>query len=110
MATESTTQMALVASPVFLARVQYLLAQEARTVLAETGVGATHAKRATYAAGVLINASFTLVAAVAIVGGINLIGTVTGAGLTADSSATDGVILSQIATFWNALAGVDTGS
>lgn len=108
---ESATQMTLVASPVFTTRVQYLMTQQARTVLAETGVGAMHSCRAAYATTVTRNAPATAAtASVMIVGGTNLIGTVTGSGATADSTATDAAILSQIATFWTALAGCDTGS
>lgn len=111
MSNPSTDQMALAISPVFLARIAYLSAQQARVVLAETGIGGTHAKRALYAATVLANLpSFAPVIAVTIVGGINVIGTAIGTGLAADSSASDAAILSQIATFWNALAGIDTGS
>ena len=108
---QSTDQMVLVASPVFLTRVQYLLGQQARVVLAETGVGTTHAKRAAYAALVIPGvSSYAPQVAVVLTGGVNLIGTVTGTGLTADSSASDAAIISQIATFWNQLAGIDSGT
>ncbi len=111
MSNQSTDQMVLASSPIFLARVEYLAAQQARVVLSEAGIGSTHAKRAAYAATLLANlGSFAPVIAITLVGGVNVIGTVTGAGLTADSSATDAALLSQIATFWNALAGIDTGS
>ena len=108
---QSTQQMVLIASPQFLARIQYLADQEARVVLTETGIGITHACRARYAASIVFNpAWYVPTVAVMIVGGINLIGTVTGTGLTADSTASDAAILSQIATFWAALSGCDTGS
>ena len=108
---ESTTQMTLVASPVFTTRLQYLMVQQARTVLAETGVGATHACRARFANGVVMDPARTAsIGAVMIVGGVNLIGTVTGSGATADSTASDAAILSQIATFWTGLSGCDTGN
>ena len=108
---ESTTQMTLVASPVFTTRLQYLMVQQARTVLAETGVGLTHACRARYANGVVMDPARTAsIGAVMIVGGVNLIGTVTGSGATADSTASDAAILSQIATFWTGLSGCDTGN
>lgn len=111
MSNQSTDQMVLASSPVFLARIAYLAAQQARVVLSEAGIGGTHAKRAIYAGLVIANiTSFAAVIAVTIVGGVNVIGTLTGTGLTADSSATDAALLSQIATFWNALAGIDTGS
>lgn len=110
---QSTDQMVLVGSALFLNRIQYLSVTQARVVLAETGVGGTHATRAHYARQVISNpASYAAVVAVMVVGGVNLLppATITGSGATADSSATDAAILSQIATFWNALAGVDTGS
>lgn len=108
---QSTDQMVLVGSPVFLNRIQYLVMTEARVVLEETGVGAMHDARAAYAKAVIpAIAYYAPTIAVMVCGGVNLLGTVTGSGLTADSSATDAAILSQIATFWNALAGIDTGS
>ncbi len=111
MSNQSTDQMVLASSPIFLARIAYLAAQQARVVLSEAGIGSTHAKRAAYAALIMANTtSFAPVIAITLVGGVNVIGTVTGSGLTADSSATDAALLSQIATFWNALAGIDTGS
>lgn len=109
---ESTTQMQLVGSPIFLSRMQYLLAQQARVVLAETGVGATHAARARYAQRVVSQcAAEASNASVLVVGGTNLIGAaITGTPPNVDSAATDASVLSQIATFWNPLAGIDTGS
>lgn len=109
---ESTTQMVLVGSGLFLNRIQYLSVQQSRVVLAETGVGATHPTRAHFARQVVANpASYASVIAVMVVGGPNLINeTITGSGATADSTATDAEILAQIATYWNPLAGVDAGS
>lgn len=108
----SVNQMKLAVDVDFLARLQYNMVTQARVVLAETGVGSTHAKRALYAANVINSPeSFSRVAAVMLVGGVNLIGTVTidGTG-KATSSVTDAALLSQIATYWNALAGIDSGS
>lgn len=109
---ESLDQMKLVHSSKFLDRVQYLVAQKARDVLGETGIGSTHATRAAYARLVLPNiSSFAAVIAVVLVGGVNLIGTVVDDGVNpVDSSATDAAIFSQIGTFWNALSGVDSGN
>lgn len=109
---QSTDQMALVASPVFTARMQYLMVQQASVVLSETGVGTTHAARARYAASVVLApASFASVAAVMVVGGINLTSAaITGVAPNVDSAATDAQVLSQIATFWSKLAGIDTGN
>jgi hypothetical protein len=108
---ESTDQMVLVSSPLFLNRMQYLMDMQARTVLAEALNVAHHTRRAEYASDVVSNPAVkSSTAAVMVVGGVNLIGTVTGSGPTADSSASDASILSQIATFWNAMAGIATGS
>lgn len=106
---ESTTQMALVHSTRFLDRLQYLMMQQARTVLAESNGTASHAARVLYAQQ-FIGAPSTLTAAAAIMltGGTNLIGTVIDVAGTPDSNATDGAILSQVATYWNALAKVAT--
>lgn len=109
---ESTTQMQLVASALFLNRMQYLLVQQALVVLSEALATAHHAARARYA-GVIVSqpASQAAIAAVMVVGGVNLTSeAITGSGATADTTATDAEMLSQIATFWNALAGIDTGA
>lgn len=47
-------------------------------------------------------------AAYTIVGGVNLIGTVELTDNGVETTAADAAIFSQIATFWNALAGVDS--
>lgn len=111
----SSLQMKLATDAGFLQRVQYLLAQQARVVLTETGIGGTHAARATYAKSVLAApAGQATVAAVVIVGGTNLLSpnatTTVNANGTVTTDATDAAILSQIATFWNQLAGIDSGS
>lgn len=110
-AIESTDQMQLVGSPAFLSRIQYLLAQQARVVKAEALNTACHVSRSNYATAVLNNpAGIAPSAAVIIVGGINLIGTVTGTAPNATSSASDAAILSQVSTFWSHLSGCDTGT
>lgn len=112
----STTQMQLVNSAQFTNRLQYLMAQQATVVLAEPkNTSPTCAsQRVGYAQKLVTPGSLTTfvsTGAVVIVGGINLTSAaVTGSGQTADSAATDAQILSQIATFWNALAGCPTGS
>lgn len=108
----STDQMALVSSSVFTARMQYLLVQQARVVLAETGVGGTHAARALYArTAIQFPPEYASKASVMVVGGINLTSkAITGVAPNVDSAATDAEILSQIATFWNQLAGIDSGN
>ena len=108
---ESVLQMTLSRDAIFLQRLQYILLMEARTVKAEPLTTPYHAQRSSYATSVLNNATMAAQqAAGTIVGGPNLIGTVdiTDNGVT--TSATDGAILSQVATYWNVLAGVDTGA
>lgn len=105
---ESYTQMWLARDPAFLNRLQYLLVQQARVVQDEPSGTPGHAQRRTYATSVMNNpVSAALQAATAIVGGVNLIGTVTIADNGPTTSATDPAILSQIATFWNNLSGAD---
>jgi hypothetical protein len=112
LAQTSVNQMKLAVDVDFLQRLQYNLVTQARVVLSETGIGSTHAKRAAYAANVINSPeNFARVAAVMIVGGVNLTSTVTVDGTgKATSSVTDAALLSQIATYWNALAGIDSGS
>jgi hypothetical protein len=110
----ATVQMQLVNSPVFTNRIQFLLTQQAVTVMSEpiaTG-GACHGARLNYAGRVISNpAAMTPVASVVIVTGTNLTSVaVTGSGVTADSAATDAAIASQISTFWNALSNCGTGT
>jgi hypothetical protein len=112
----STRQMALtrdVAPGGFMERFQVLLARVATTVLGEQGSTPYHPGRAQYAQTVNRN---PVQAATAggpiIVMGINIINTTTydEATLTATCTATDPELESQITTFWNALAGLDTPS
>ncbi len=113
MATTSVTQMALTKSSTFLGRLQYLLASQAGVVLVETGVGTTHAQRAAFAKLCVSNPPAAAIAASTyIAGSTNVVGTVvTNADPNlVDSSATDAAILSQVATSWNILAGIDTGN
>ena len=106
---ESTLQMSLAKDPAFLNRLNYLMLQVARGVKEEPGTTPFHYKRTVYASSVLNNSAMMVAqAASTIVGGINLLGTVelTDNGVT--TSATDGAIFSQVSTFWNSLAGVDS--
>jgi hypothetical protein len=111
---ESSTQMKLAKDAAFLERVQYLMVQAARVVLAEPLNTACHTQRAAYARGVKDNpAQWAVHASVMLVGGVNLIGTVTvnaGPPETVSTTVTDAALFSQINTFWSALAGCDTGS
>lgn len=108
----STTQMHLFGSPGFVARVQYLAMTHAIVVKGEALNTVCHVKRSAYADQVLqslYGVQPSLI--IAVVGGINLTSAmVTGTAPNATSAATDAAIFSQIATFWNALSGCDTGS
>jgi len=108
---ESVLQMQLSQDRIFLQRLQYLMLQQARTVKAEPQTTPFHAQRTQYATNVLSNSMMaTQQAAGTVVGGPNLIGTVdiTDNGIV--TTATDAAILSQVATYWDTLAGVDTGA
>lgn len=124
---ESTTQMKLAKQSFFLERVQYLAVQQARTVLGEALNTACHSKRADLARNTInFPAEYATKMAVTLVGGVNLIGTVTITPAVADdpatlsvneatpesvtTSVTDGALLSQIATFWSHMSGCETGS
>lgn len=105
---ESTLQMSLAKDPAFLNRLNYLMLQMARGVKEEPGSTPYHYKRSLYASNVLNNSAMMVSqAAYTIVGGINLIGTVDITDNGVETSATDAAIFSQVATFWNTLAGVD---
>ena len=109
---ESSTQMRLAKDADFLERVAYNMVKTAKDVKAEALNTSCHQQRSTYANNVINSPdAFARVAAVMIVGGVNLIGTVTidGQG-KATSTVTDGALFSQINTFWSALSGCDTGS
>lgn len=106
---ESSLQMMLAKDPAFLNRLNYLMLQTARGVKEEAGDTPYHFKRTTYASQVLNNSAMMVAqAAYLIVGGVNLIGTVELSDNGVVTSANDAAIFSQIATFWNALSGVDS--
>jgi hypothetical protein len=95
----------------FIARVAIVLCDEATTVLAETGVGETHAARAAYANRVIQSPSFVAVqAAPFLAQTTNVIGTITMEDTGVVTSVTDAALLAQIASSWNTLAGIDTGN
>jgi hypothetical protein len=106
---ESTLQMMLAKDPAFLNRLNYLMLQTARGVKEEPVDTPYHHKRTMYASQVL-NMSNMMVqqAAFTIVGGVNLLGTVDLTDNGVETTAADAAIFSQIATFWNVLAGVDS--
>lgn len=117
----STSQMQLVNSATFTNRLQYLMAQQASTVLTEAQSDAVnadtfarytagcHTLRVSFATNVLQSpASWASVSAVLISGanfaGGVIVGTVTGTGATADSSANDTALAKAITDSWNTLA------
>jgi hypothetical protein len=108
----ANVQMQLVNSSLFVGRIEYLLTQFAVTTMAEPVATVCHVSRIAYAQTVINNpANLASSAVVVIVSGVNLTSVaVTGAGLTADSAATDAAIASQISTYWNALSKCPTGS
>src|SRR5438093_173414 len=105
----STQQMALVHSPQFLDRFAYNLMVQAMVIIVESSGIANHVLRAAFAEKVIANAPYQATNnAVMIASSTNLLGTVIGTGVTADSSASDAAILSQVNTNWNAISGVTT--
>lgn len=109
MATTPKSQIALAHDPVFLNRLQYLICQQAITVKNEASTTTGHAARAAFAGQVLADpAAKAVTMAVTICGGINLVAATTAIDFdrVVTTDATDAVILSQIATFWDAFAGV----
>ena len=113
---QSNLQMLLAHDATFLDRVQYLMTQNALTILAEVNTTPSHALRTQLARQVLTNPGQAAInAAPAIVGSVNLVAantTITPATETTpqivSTDATDAAILSQVFTIWNALAGVST--
>lgn len=111
MMTEAFLQMQLAQDRDFLTRLQYLMVQQARVVKGEPSSTPHHTERSDYATSVINSPqSATPQAAVMLVGGPNLIGTVTLEDTGPVTSASDAAILSQIATYWSALSGVDEGA
>ena len=80
-------------------------------VLAETGVGATHAARANYALLVLRDPMrMAQAAAVYFAQSTNVRGTITMEDEGPVTSVTDAALASQISTSWNIIAGIDAGN
>ncbi len=106
---DSTLQMMLARDSIFLNRLNYLMLQHARVVKEEDAETPHHRKRTAYATQVLSSSGAMVAqAAYSIVGGVNLIGTVELADSGVVTTADDAAIYSQVATFWNVLAGVDS--
>lgn len=108
---ESVLQMSLARDPIFLQRLQYSMLQEARSVKAEALTTPYHDQRSRYATSVINNPAMAAQqAAATVVGGPNLVGTVDITDNGVVTTASDPAILSQVATYWNVLAGADTGA
>jgi hypothetical protein len=108
---DSRSEYLLAQSPAFQSRCAMTMCDVATTVLNETGVGDTHAKRAQYANLVLSNPNAMAAgAAMTIAQSANVKGTIAITDDGATSSVTDAALLSQISSLWNVLAGVDMGS
>lgn len=106
----SNTYMPLVSSPTFTNRVQYILAQEAPVIEAESGATTCHLARAALAVKVSQNpASYAPVFAVFLATNINVTtaGALTGtvAAGTLDSPVTDAALLAAIASIWPSISG-----
>ncbi len=105
------TQMQLAHDSSFLNRVQYLMTQNALTILSEVNTTPNHNLRIQLAHQVLNNPGQAASnASVAIVGSVNLVAanTTINADGSVTTDATDAAILAQIFTLWSALAGVST--
>lgn len=117
----STAQMALVKSDQFTSRLQYLGVQISKEVLEEAASAsvngaipaytvACHALRANFARQFILNApALASLTSIGIAGanfaGAVIVGTVTGAGSTADSSASDTAISQAYRILWNTFSG-----
>jgi len=111
---QSVAQMALtrdITPGGFMERVQTLLAVVAGSVLRESSTTPYHNARASYAQKVIaIPPQYATAAGPILVMGVNITTHTTydEATKTSTCDATDTEIQSQIQTFWNALAGIDT--
>lgn len=95
----------------FIARVAEILCDEATTVLNEQGVGVTHEARAAYARRVIAGPpTAAQQAAPFLAQTTNVVGTITFEDNGIQTSVTDPALLSQIASSWNVLSGIDTGN
>jgi hypothetical protein len=106
---DARMQMALAHDPQFLNRVQFNLCVVALQIVNEPAGTTAHAQRRTYAAAVLGEPARAAVpAAVALVGAVNLMSETTSINpdLSVTTTASDAAIQSQLASLWNAFAGV----
>ncbi len=109
----SNIYMPLVQSLQFLNRVQYILAQEAPVIMAESGAITCHTKRAALAVSVAQNpAGYAAIFGVHLATNINVTsaGALTGTSTagTLDSPITDAAMLAAVASIWPTVAGCVT--
>ena len=99
------------ADPTFISRCASTLLGEASTVLAEQGVGETHAARALYAQRVIGNPQLAAQqAAPFLAQSTNVSQTITMEDVGVVTSVTDAALLSQVGASWNDLSGISTGN
>jgi hypothetical protein len=104
-------QFLLSQQPEFQSRLAIALSVVALQVVSETGVGATHIQRANYAGTVLRNPqSAAQAAALVLAQSTNVRNTITMEDEGPRTSVTDAALENQVATLWNALAGIDMGN
>jgi len=95
----------------FIGRVASTLCIQATAVLSEQGVGPTHAQRAIYANRVIQSPTAAAAqAAPYLAQSTNVVGTITMEDSGIVTSVTDAALLSQIASSWDALSGIDAGN
>lgn len=95
----------------FIGRVASVLCSYATTVLEEQGVGETHAQRAAYAQRVMASPSSAAgIASQYLAQSTNVVGTITIEDTGVTTTADDAALLAQVATSWDALAGIDSGN
>lgn len=107
----SNIYMPLVQSTIFTNRVQYILVQEANTIITTESSGTCHALRAQLAQKIAVGpASYAPVFAVFLAANINVTtaGPLTGSGVTLDTPATDAALLAAVATIWTTVSGCVT--
>ena len=108
---ESRLQYLLGTDQTFISRVAIVLCDVATSVLAETGIGDTHAARANYAQRVIQSPTATAQSAAPFLAQTpNVKGTITLEDNGVVTSVTDPALLAQIASSWDTLAGIDTGN
>lgn len=107
----SRLQSLLGADNVFVSRCAEVMCDVATSILAESGVGDTHASRVSYARRVIAAPRDTATAAAPFLAQTtNVANTITFEDNGILTTVTDAALLSQINASWNTLAGIDTGN